>query len=238
MTPSVQTYAKAAGGLLLLSLLVGSFGEFYVPTKLIVANDAAATASNFVAHETLFRLGFACYLVEALCDLALALVFYVILKPVDKYLSLLAVLFGIVSTTTFAVAELFYFTASRLATSPKYLESFSPEQLHGLTLLAVKVSAWGGGGVFMVFYGVASLLRGYLILRSGYLPKLLGALLALGGIGFITKSFTFVLAPAYSSDFFLLPMFVGGLSLTLWLLFKGIDATKWEAQARTANAAS
>ena len=83
----------------------------------------------------------------------------------------------------------------------------------------------------MVFYGVASVLRGYLIFRSGYLPKALGVLLVFAGLGFVTKNFALVLAPAYASDGLLLPMVLAAMSLTLWLLVRGVDAPKWEAKA-------
>lgn len=101
---SVQVYARIAGTLLLLSVLAGIFGELYVQSKLVVPTDATMTANNFVAHDTLFRLGFASYLVEAVCDVALLFVFYVLLRPVHKYLALLAVCFGLVSTACFAMA--------------------------------------------------------------------------------------------------------------------------------------
>ena len=88
-----------------------------------------------------------------------------------------------------------------------------------------------GGGIFLVFYGVACVLRGYLIFRSGYLPKAIGALFALAGLGFVTRNFALVLAPAYASDLLLLPMFLAGVSLTVWLLVRGVDVPKWEAKA-------
>ncbi|MBI2969668.1 MAG: DUF4386 domain-containing protein [Gammaproteobacteria bacterium] len=220
MITPVQMYARAAAVLLLLSILAGGFGEFYVPNKLVVSGDGAATASNFIAHESLFRLGFASYLVEALCDISLSLIFYVLLRPVHKNLALLAAFFGLVSTATFAVAELFYFAASHIAGGADYLKTFSPDQVNALALLSLKVSGYCAG-VFIVFYGVASILRGYLIVRSGYLPKFLGALLVLGGLGFVTKSFALVLAPAYASSFLLLPMIIAMLSLTLWFFVRG-----------------
>ena len=115
-TLSVQMYAKTAGLLVLLSIVVGGFGEAYVPSKIIVSNDAAATVENLRASDLMFRLGFAGYLVEACCDLTLALIFYVLLKPVDKHVSLLAAFFGIMGTATFAAAELFYFAPTILLT--------------------------------------------------------------------------------------------------------------------------
>ena len=87
----------------------------------------------------------------------------------------------------------------------------------------------------MVFYGVASILFGYLMFRSGYLPKILGALLALAGFGFVTSNFALVLAPAYASSGFLLPMPIAALSLTLWLLVRGVNIAKWEEKQRNSH---
>jgi hypothetical protein len=228
----VQTYARIAGVLFLLSIVAGFFGEVYVPSKLIVPTDAAATAKNLNTFGSLFRMGFAIYLVEAVCDVSLTLILYVLLRPVRRELALLAAFFGLVSTALFGVAELFYFTASLILGGANYLKTFSPDQLNTLALLSLKVYAYGGG-IFMVFYGVASVVRGYLIFRSDYLPKILGVLLALAGVGFITKNFALVLVPAYASDGLLLPMFLAGVSLTVWLLVKGVDVPKWEAKAAT-----
>jgi hypothetical protein len=226
---SVQTYARIAGVLLLLSIVAGFFGEVYVPSKLIVSGDADTTARNITTFNFLFRLGFASYLVEALCDVALSLVFYALLRPVHRDLALLAAFFGLVSTALFGVAELFYFMAPIILGGTDYLKTFSPDQLNALAMLSLKIYGYGGG-IFMVFYGVAALLRGYLIFRSGYLPRALGVLLALAGVGFITKNLALVLAPAYASDALLLPMFLAGVSLTVWLLVKGVDVSKWEAK--------
>jgi hypothetical protein len=210
--------------------VAGGFGEVYVPSKLIVSADATATAKNISAFNSLFRLGFAIYLVEAVCDIALSLILYVLLRPVRKDLALLAAFFGLVSTALFGVAELFYFAASLILGGASYLKTFSDDQLNTLALLSLKLYGYGGG-IFMVFYGVASVLRGYLIFRSGYLPKLLGVLLVVAGLGFVTKNFALVLTPAYASDALLLPMFLAGVSLTVWLLVKGVDLPKWEAKA-------
>ena len=229
---SIQTYAKLAGVLFLLSMVGGGFGEFYVPSKLIMSADAAATAKNIVAFNSLFRWGFAGYLIEAVCDIALALIMYVLLRPVRKDVALLAAFFGLVSTAVFAGAELFYFAASFILGGADYLKTFSPDQLNTLGLLSLKFYGYGGT-IFMVFYGVASVLRAYLIYRSGYLPKFLGVLLALAGFGFIIKNFALVLAPSYPSDFLLLPMPLAALSLTLWFLVKGVDVPKWEAKQAT-----
>ena len=223
----VQTYAKLAGVLVLLSFVGGGFGEAYVPSKLIVATEAAATAENLKSSEFMFRLGFAGYLVEACCDVTLALIFYVLLKPVHKYVSLLAAFFGLMGTATFAAAELFYFAPTLVLKRGGYLRSFSPDQLNTLALLSLNLFALGAV-IFTVFYGVGWVLRGYLIFESGYLPKFLGILMTIAGLAFIVSNFMEVLAPGYRSDWLLVLMFIGLLSLTVWLLVKGVDLRKWE----------
>src|SRR5206468_1551203 len=223
---SVQSYARAAGIMFLISFVAGSFGEFYVPSKLIVAGNAAATVSNIVDHETLFRLGFAGYLLEAVCDVGLALVLYVLLKPVHRNLALLSAFFGLISTALFAVCEMLFFCAPFLVKNPVFAQSFSREQLDALVYFFVRVYATGAG-LFMVFYGSASLIRGYLIYRSGYIPRFIGVLLALVGVAFIVKNFTLVLAPAYSWDLLLIPAPITVLILSVWFLTKGVDVAKW-----------
>ncbi len=227
---SAQRYARIAGVLFLLSIIAGGFGEAYVPSKLIVSDDATATAENLRNSDLLFRAGFASYLVEAVSDIGLSLVLYVLLKPVHKNLALLAAFFGLVSTAVFACAELFHFAALLFIGNADYLRTFSADQLNTLMLLSLKFYGYGGG-IFMVFYGVASVLRGYLIFRSGYLPKFLGALLLLAGLGFIIKNFLLVLAPRYASDFFLLPMLLAVVSLAAWLLVRGVDVAKLQRTA-------
>lgn len=230
----VQTYARIAGVLFLLSALAGGFGEAFVPARLLVRADAAATARNIHAFDALFRWGFAAYLVEAVCDIALALVLYVLLRPVHKNLALLAAFFGLVSTALFAVAELFYFAAALVLGGGDYLKTFSPGQLDTLALLSLKLYGLGAG-LFLVFYGVASVLRGYLILRSGYLPRFLGVLLIAAGLGFVAKNFALVLAPRYASDVLLLPMMLTVVALTGWFLVKGVNVPRWEARQRASE---
>ena len=223
----VQTYARIAGALFLITIVAGGFGEFYVPSTLIVSADATATANNIRASEWLFRLGFAGYLVEAMCDIGLTLVLYVLLRRVHEELALLAAFFRLVSTAVFGAAELFYFAATFILGGAAVLKTFSPDQLNALALLSLKLYGYGGG-IFMVFYGIPSILLGYLMFRSGYFPRILGALMALGGLGFVVRNFLLVLAPAWASSLLLLPMTLAVLPMTVWLLVKGVDVRKWE----------
>ena len=226
---SVQTYAKVAGVLILLSFIGGGLGEAYVPSKLIVATDAAATMENLKLSEIMFRLGFAGYLLEACCDVTLALIFYVLLKPVHRYVSLLAAFLGLIGTATFATAELFYFGPTLLLGGGGYLKSFSPDQLNTLALLSLNLFGLGAV-IFTVFYGLGWVLRGYLMFQSGYFPKFLGVLMTVAGLAFIVSNFTAVLAPQYQSGWLLASMMPASLLLTVWLLFKGVDLPRWEAK--------
>ena len=230
---TVQRYARIAGVLFLLSFVAGGFGEAYVPSKLIVSDDATATASNIHALGSLFRWGFAGYLVEASCDIALTLILYVLLRPVSKGIALLAAFFGLVGTAEFAAAEIFYLAPSLILGGAGYLKTFSPDQLNTLALLSLRVFAHGGA-MFTLFYGVGWVLRGSLIFRSGYLPRFLGVLMTLGGLAFITRNFLLVLTPAHAPGSLLLLMVPGGLALAVWLLVRGVNVQRWQEQANAA----
>lgn len=223
---SVRIYARVAAVLLLISIVAGAFGEVYVPSKLTVSGDATATAGNISASGGLLRMGFAAYLLEALCDIGLTWIFYLLLNPVHRSIALLFVFLRLVSTATFAAAVLFYFAVPQIL-GADYLKTFSPDQVNSLALLALKLYGYGAGAL-MVFYGVAAILLGYLIFRSGYLPRFLGLLFALAGVGFVIRNFVLVLAPAYASDALLLPMGIAAVAMTIWLFVKGIDTQKFE----------
>lgn len=223
----VQKYARIAGVLLLITLLAGAFGEMYVPGRLIVATDATATVDNLRRLDALYRLSFVSYLVEALCDVALSLVFLLLLRPVHKNLALFMACLGLVSTALYAVAELFYFTPPLILGGAEYLEVFSTDQLNALVLLSLRLYA-RVGGIFMVFYGTAAIIRGYLVFRSGFLPKALGVVLMVAGVGFVLRNVLLALWPAAASDILLLPMFLAITSMMSWLLIKGVDVAAWE----------
>jgi len=232
---NVQRYARAAGVLFLVSLVAGGFGEAYVPAKLIVATEASATFANIRNFDLLYRLGFAGFLIESLCDTTLVLMFYVLLKPVSRELSLLAAFFGLIGTTLFAVAELFYFAPLLIIGGGGYLKTFSPDQLNALVLLSLRFFGFGAG-IFTAYYGLSWIVRGYLMVQSGYIPKVLGILMIIGGVGFVVRNFALILVPAYASAVLLLLLFPGGLLMTAWLLVKGVDVAKWNARVDASRA--
>jgi hypothetical protein len=225
---NVQRYAKAAGVLLLISVVAGGFGEAYAPSKLIVADDAAATVANIKSFEFIYRLGFAAFLIESFADITLALILYALLKPVSKEVSLIAAFFGLVGTTLFAFAELFYFAPTLFVTVGP-LKGFSTDQINDLILLSFGFYQFAAM-LFSGYYGIAWIVRAYLMFRSGYLPKFLGVLMGIGGFGFLARNFLLILVPAYASPLLLMLLFPGALLLMVWLVSKGVDMPKWNAR--------
>jgi hypothetical protein len=222
---SLPRYARVAGVAMLLSVVFGAIGEAWIPGRIIVSGDAAATAANIVGHPTLFRLGFAAYMVEGICDISLAVFFYVLLKPVNRNLALLSAFFGIASMVTFAVAESAYFASSLVVRETAGMESFTTEQRNALALLTLRISSTISG-LFLALYGIATMIRGYLIMRAPYFPSVFGVLFIIAGAGFVLRTSTFILAPAYSSYLMLLPMAVAGIPFMLWLLIRGVPARR------------
>jgi hypothetical protein len=221
----VSRYARIAGVAMLLSIVFGLLGEMILPDRIVVARDPAATAANILGNPTLFRLTFAAYLVEALCDVALCVFFYILLEPVDKRLALLSAFFGIASMVMYAVGQSSFFASYLVLGDSPGMTSFSTDQRNALAYLALRIAgtiSW----LFLCLYGIASMIRGYLIARSGYLPKLLGILFIIGGACFFLRSATYLLAPKYSSPILLLPMALAGIPTMLWLLFRGIDPAR------------
>jgi hypothetical protein len=221
---SLASYARAAGVAMLLSIVFGAIGEAWIPGRIIVTGDAAATAANIVNHPTLFRLGFATYLVEGICDISLCVLFYVLLKPVNRTLALLSAFFGIGAMVTFAVSESAYFVSSLVVRDASGMAAFTSEQRDALALLSLRFSATIAR-LFLALYGIATMLRGYLIARSGYFPRAFGVLFMIGGLGFFLRTATYLLTPAYSNDLMLMPMAVAGIPFTLWLLIRGVGGT-------------
>ncbi len=219
---TVARYARLAGIAMLLSIAFGILGEMYLPGRIIVTGDAAATAANITANPQLFRLAFATYLVEAICDVALCVFFYVLLKPVDRNLALLSAFFGIASMVLYAVSQSSFYSASLVLRDTGGMAAFTAEQRSALALLCTRISGTVAG-LFLCLYGIASMIRGYLIARSGYLPRLIGILLVIGGAGFFLRSATLLLAPSLSSAVLLMPMALAGIPLTGWLLVRPLE---------------
>lgn len=224
-----QLYARIAGILYLYIIVAGSFAEIFVRSRLVVSNDATATASNIMSNESLFRIGFSGELMHLAFDVLIAVILYALLRPVDRYISLLAALTRVACDIILAVASISHFAALKLLAEPDYLKTFQPDQLHSLALLALRLHG-DGYAISLVFFSFACFSLGYLILKSSFLPKAIGGLLIIAGICYLVNSFAHFLNPNFAATLFpaiFVPIFVAELSFTLWLIVKGVDVAKW-----------
>jgi uncharacterized protein DUF4386 len=226
---SPQVYARIGGILYLMIIIAGALGEIFIRGKLIVSGDAMSTANNIMASQSLWRIGIAGDLLMHVCDVPLMLIFYILLKPVNKNLALLAVLFNLIQTAVLVANKLNLLMPLFLLGNADYLKAFESNQLYALTYLFIKVHDYGFG-IGLIFFGFACLIYGYLLFRSSYFPRTLGVLMAIAGLSYLTNSFTLILAPAYAGTIFpiLVLALIGELSLCLWLIVKGVDLPKWE----------
>ena len=228
---SPRLKARIAGVFYLLEMLTGGFAILFVGGRLFVSGDAAATATNILAHLSLFQLGFAANLIQFACYVAVTGLFYDLLRPVNKGLSLLAAFFSLVGCTIGAVSCLFYFAPVVILGGAQYLNVFKVEQLQALALMFLKLYGQCFN-ISFVFFGFYCLLIGYLIFRSSFLPRILGAGMAFAGLGWLT-----FLSPALAHHLvpYILAAGIGEVSLTLWLLVAGVNAQRWKEQASAAR---
>jgi hypothetical protein len=230
---SPQTYARIGGVLHLVIIVVGGFAELFARSRLIVSADATATANNIMASESLWRIAFAGELVMLVCDVVVALILYVLLKPIDQNLALLAAFFRLMHVAIYGITGLSNLAALFILEGGDYLTAFQPHQRQALALLSIKLHR-EGYAIALIFFGFHCLFLGYLIIRSGYFPRILGILMIVASLCYLTNSFACILAPLFRAILFpgiLLPVFVAEASLSLWLTVKGVNIAKWEERA-------
>src|SRR6202795_2598786 len=177
--------ARMAGVCQLMEAVTAAFGEVIIPGKLVVSGNAAATAANILGHERLFWLGFVLSLIGVAFHIAWALLMYELLKPVNKSLSLLAAFVILVGCAIQALASLLYLAPLLILQGGSSVSAFTPEQLQALALLFLKLNQYAFN-IDLVFYGIWCVVTGYLIFRSTFLPRILGVLLAIRGLGCVT----------------------------------------------------
>src|ERR1700730_1136560 len=229
---SPRLKARITGVIYLLTMLTGIFAQAFVSGRLVVDGDAAATAANLLAHKSLYELGFTVYLIEMACQIAMTVLFYELLKPAGKTVSLLAASLGFAGCVIKTFSRLFYIAPLFILGGSHYLNVFSAEQLQALALLFLKVNDHGAG-IALAFFGFYALLTGYLIIRSTFLPRILGVWSAVAGLGwltFLSPTLGYRLFP-YIALFGLL----GAVMLIVWLLVFGVNEQRWKEQASAAG---
>jgi Domain of unknown function (DUF4386) len=215
--------ARIAGVFYLLVILTALFAEVS-RDRLVVPDDAAATATNILAHAPLLRLGFASDLIATACYIVVTAIFYGLFKPVNRSVSLLAAFFSLVGCALGAASCLFHLAPLAVLGGPQYLSAFTVEQLQALALMFLKLRVQTAN-IGIIFFGFYCLLIGYLIFRSTFLPRILGAGMAFAGLGWLT----FLSPPLanYLFPYILAPGALGEGALTLWLLVMGVNVQRW-----------
>ena len=225
--------ARMAGVFQLLEAVTASFPGVFVLGRLVVDGNAAATAANIVGHERLFWLGFASSLIGVACHVAWALLMYELLKPVNKSLSLLAAFFVLVCCAMQALTSLFYLAPLLILQGGSSLSAFTAEQLQSLALMFLKLNQYAYN-IDLVFFGLWCVLTGYLIFRSPFLPRILGVLLAISGLGWVIYLYP-PLAYHLFIPYIASASALGEIPLEFWLIVMGVNVQRWKEQASTAR---
>ena len=228
---SPRRMARVTGALYLLTVLTGIFAEGFVSGKLVVGGDAAATAANILTHKSLLQLGFAVYMIEMACQIAITALFYELLKPAGKSVSLVAAFLGLAGCVIKTFSRVFFIAPLFILGGAHYLSVFTAEQLQALALLFLKVND-RGAAIALIFFGFYALLTGYLMIRSTFLPRILGVLSVLGGLGWL--SFLYLPLGYRLFPYIAAVGLLGAASLIVWLLVVGVNEERWKEQASNA----
>jgi hypothetical protein len=231
---SPRKAALVAGLGLLLMMIPAVFANFFVIESLIVPGDAATTANNVMANESLFRIGICGLIVVLVLDVLVAWGLYVFLKRVNKSLSLLTAWFRLLYVAMLGASLAGLLGVLGLLGGADYLTAFETDQLQAQVMLFVNVFHYGES-IAYVFFGLHLLILGYLVFKSGfsgYIPKILGVLLAIAGLGYLIDNYGNLLIPTYDATISLFT-FIGELLFMLWLLWKGIKGFDRDAVEKT-----
>ena len=217
------------GLLFLLTILAGIFAQGFVSERLIVFSDAATTANNILTHRGLYQLGFTVYLIEMACQIATAALWYVLLRPVNRSVALTAAFIELAGCVVKTGARVFYLAPLFVlgAGSTSTLHGFSAEQLPAIALILLKVNDYGAATA-LAFFGISTPLNGYLIFRSRFLPRWLGVLSMIAGLGWLT--FLYPPLGYRVFPFIALLGLIGAAATIFWLLVFGVDEEKWKRQ--------
>jgi Domain of unknown function (DUF4386) len=227
-SPLVQ--ARVAGFLyLILYFPLNIFGFIYVSSRLIVPGDAVSTTSNIMASESLFRLGIVSTLMGQVVVLLVILTLYNLLKPVNKDVALLMLLFGLVAVPIGVLNEFNLFAIPLLWNNPDHLTLVTTNQLPALVSLLLN---WHDAGVRVdeIFLGLWLVPMGYLVFKSGFLPRILGVLLVIVCVGYLIQDFSAFLLPDIKVNIIMITGW-GELVFPLWLLIKGVNVELWKKRA-------
>jgi len=230
---STHNPGRVAGLWYLLLIAMGPIFLIYIPDKLYVKGNAAATVSNIVAHERLFRIGILAELVGGIILILLVLAFYRLFKGVDPYLAVLVVVLGgVMPAVIYFVNVVNQLGALMLAKGADVVTVFDKPQREALAMVFLRLHSYQIDAS-LVLAGAWLLPLAALVYRSRFLPRFLGVWLAIGGFAWLILSFAAIFVPEYQNKLFgiLQPAFFGEIALTLWLVIRGAKPPPIDAVA-------
>ena len=221
--PEQRTAAKVVGFIYLIAMATSIFAELYARSPLIVRGDAAQTAINIAASERLFRIGSVIHLITFASDAMLAVALYVVLRPINRNVALLAAFWRLADCAILAVNMLNDFAVLRLLSGADYLRAFDTKQLQALARLLISVEA-AGFQIGFVFLGLGSSLFSYLWLKSRYIPRALAVWGIFASLVLAIVTLAMMVFPALGTVglTYMAPMFFFEVGMGLWLLVKGL----------------
>ena len=221
---ALLTYARMAGFLYLIIIVLGISSEVFIRRNLVEPGDLATTADNILNSTGLFRAGFIADSIMLLSDVAIAVLFYILLKPVNNYLALTAMVFRLTQATILGSNLLNYYTALLILGGVGYAGAFEQNQLQALASLFLEIHSYGYD-LGLLFFAISNLFLGYLIIRANYFPSLFGYALLAAAVVYLLGSYTRFLSPdwfAVIQPAYIIPL-IAELSFCLWLMIKGIQ---------------
>jgi hypothetical protein len=229
---SPSTRGRILAALYLFVIVAGITAQAVIADGLVVGSDAARTAANIVANKSLYRLGYTIFMLEMVAQVAVSALFYDLLKPVDRSVARLSAIIGLTGSGIKTMARLFYYAPLILLGGAPYLSAIGPAQLEALSLAFIRINNQGAA-IALIFFGFETLLRGWLLFKSGFLPRFLGVISMIGGLGWLT----FLWPPLGSKAFLGVALFAiaGVIATTGWLFIRGVDDAKWSARAALAS---
>ena len=223
---SQRKAARVAGFAFLFAMAIVVIANYGISFRLIVPGNAAETARNIMANETLFRINIACDLIYAATVVVLLAALYVILKPVDRNLALVAAFCRLVVALMWGVTALYMLGALRLLGDAAYLPVFEADQLQTMARLHL-AAGYDAYYVGLPFWGLASTVCSYLWFKSRYIPRALAAFGVISSAWCVFCAFAFIVSPNFQNTvhpgWFDMPMVIFEMALGLWLLFKGLS---------------
>ncbi len=235
---SVKKTARLTGLFYLAIFVANIFVFIFVSGSLNVAGDAAATAANIRASESLYRSGVVSYLIVFLSEIGATILLYRLLAPVNKTVAMLMMTMRLMQAAVHAVNLINFIFPLILINGGDYLATFTAVQIDSLVLLFTDAHYYGVL-VSEAFFAVSLFLLGYLVVKSELFPSILGVMLAIAGAGYVLDSFGIFLLPQHAALFaniMIAPAIIAELSFTLWLLIKGVRTSQPESRQAIAAA--